>query len=158
MHKFVPILLLLVLAISTIGCQQHQKEIEGNATNAQSKDAVMVDLSMTAILRGDLNKAEKMLLKVVANTPKNYVNEYEENGIHFVKFWNQEEFVHYVLRGEETSINWTKMPIPVHTIIWHILKSRKRNMRRRSNGWMQGCRAISATLAGDLQPLYIARQ
>ena len=61
-------------------------------------------------MKSDLRTAERLLREVVARTPPNYVNAYEQDGTLFAKFWDQEEFLYSVLRqkerGQEQSVSW----------------------------------------------------
>ena len=82
----------------------------------EAADAQKVNEAIDALMKGDLRTAEHLLLEVIARTPPNYTNAYEQDGTLFVKFWDQEEFVYFILRqkeqGEEKSVTWNGNAYP----------------------------------------------
>ncbi len=82
--------------------QEHSQEIE-------AADAEKVNQVERSLPDGAVEQLESVLLKVVQNCPEDYVYEYEKDGALCIKFWDQEEFVHFVLwqkeQGLERSVN-----------------------------------------------------
>lgn len=76
----------------------------------EERDAEKVDNAIQCISRRDLDAAHRLLLEVIENTPANYVNEFIEGDSLFVKFWDQQEFIHYV--------NWHKGSFEVENVVW----------------------------------------
>lgn len=62
----------------------------------EAADAVKVDEAVEAIDAGDYEKAEKLLLEVVANTPEEYQNVIETEGTIYIKSWDLDTFLHYL--------------------------------------------------------------
>jgi tetratricopeptide (TPR) repeat protein len=86
-------------------------------TNTETQDAAKVDQAVAAILAGTTAEAEALLLSVIANTPAEYSNTAEEpDGTLKIKFWDQNEFIHYVMwqkqKGTERKIRWVKNAYP----------------------------------------------
>lgn len=85
-------------------------------TNTETADAQKVDQAIATLRQGDLRTAERLLREVIANTPPNYVNAYDQDGTLYVKFWDQEEFIYYVLRqkerGTEQDVIWRENAYP----------------------------------------------
>lgn len=82
----------------------------------ESADAEHVDEALEALARGDLGPAESLLLSVIANTPHVYANSLEaEDGLS-IKFWGQQEFIHYVMwqqkQGSPRGVTWLKNAYP----------------------------------------------
>jgi len=84
-------------------CPPEVREIE-------VRDAEKVDRAILCISRKYLDIAHRLLLEVIENTPANYVNEFIEGDSLFVKFWDQQEFIHYV--------NWHKGSFEVENVVW----------------------------------------
>ncbi len=78
--------------------------------SAEREDVEKVNQAIAALMKGDLRSAERLLQAVIARTPPHYVNAYEHDGTLFAKYWDQEEFIHAVMRqkarGEERSVTW----------------------------------------------------
>jgi hypothetical protein len=62
---------------------QESKEIE-------TRDCEKVNEAIQCIHKRDLDKAHRLLLEVIENTPATYVNEFTEGDTLFVKFWDQQ--------------------------------------------------------------------
>jgi len=81
-----------------------------NFSDIEQSDVEKVNKAWDAIVKNDLNVARHLLEEVVANTPKEYIYSYEEGGRLFVKFWTEDEFLHYVTglddEQKKKSINW----------------------------------------------------
>lgn len=71
----------------------------------ESGDAKKVDQAMESLFSGDIDKAEQLLLSVIANTPDNYLNETENDEGMVIKFWDQMSFVHFVMWNESHGIS-----------------------------------------------------
>jgi tetratricopeptide (TPR) repeat protein len=85
--------------------------------NTEDQDAAKVDQAVAAIVAGKTAEAEALLLAVIANTPAEYTHTSEDpDGTLAVKFWDQQEFIHYVLwqkqHGTERSVRWVKNAYP----------------------------------------------
>jgi len=63
------------------------------------QDAQTVDGAIQALHRLDLSECECLLQAVIANTPANYVHEFEQDGTRYVKFWDLEEFMAHSTMG-----------------------------------------------------------
>ncbi len=90
---------------------------KSNQENSQeAADARKVDQAIATLRQGDLQTAERLLREVVANTPPDYVNAFEQDGALVVKFWDQEEFIYHVLRqkerGQERDVIWRENAYP----------------------------------------------
>jgi tetratricopeptide (TPR) repeat protein len=59
------------------------------------EDAKAVDRAIEALRHLDLHQAERLLQVVLARTPAHYVNELEQDGTRYIKFWDLEEYVAY---------------------------------------------------------------
>lgn len=62
----------------------------------EKADAEIVDQAMRYIQTNDIDKALESLKDVISHTPTDYCNEYDIEGVHYVKFWDKNQFVHYV--------------------------------------------------------------
>lgn len=83
--------------------------------DVEESDAQKVGMAIRAIEQKDLSKARSLLKEVVANTPKNYVYSYEDEGKLFIKFWDQEEFSHFVKESSyqgDKKISWKRGAYP----------------------------------------------
>lgn len=67
-----------------------------NKSDYEQADALKVEKALEAIERNDLISARRLLQEVVANAPEEYVYSYEEGEDSFIKFWDQDEFLHYI--------------------------------------------------------------
>lgn len=76
----------------------------------EATDAEKVNQALAAIQGGQDDVALQLLQEVIANTPERYEQEFEEDGTLHRKFWDQEDFVHYVMRqkarGVERGVVW----------------------------------------------------
>ena len=88
----------------------------GPEPNTETLDAERVDTALHALSGGDTNKAESLLTEVIQNAPTAYVYEYDDDGTLSIKFWDQQEFIHYVTwtrqQGTERSIEWLPSAYP----------------------------------------------
>jgi tetratricopeptide (TPR) repeat protein len=80
-------------------------------SETESQDADQVNQALAAIAAGDVATAEAALLKVIANTPAEYINQSEDaDGSLSIKFWDQNDFVHYVMwqkqQGVTRGVRW----------------------------------------------------
>lgn len=83
--------------------QSGQAEIE-------VEDAKTVDRAAEVLRRLDLAEVERLLLPVIANTPANYVTEFEEDGTRYVKFWDLEEFTAHSMRSPSEAARLVWLP------------------------------------------------
>lgn len=86
------------------------------SSDLETADAERVDEALRALARGDLGAAESLLLSVMENTPRVYESSREaEDGLS-IKFWDQQEFVHYVMwqqkHGSPRGVQWIKNAYP----------------------------------------------
>ncbi|HEY7203044.1 MAG TPA: hypothetical protein VIA61_02035, partial [Methylomirabilota bacterium] len=79
------------------------------------QDAQTVARAIQALCRLDLAECERLLLPVIANTPANYVHEFQQDGTRYAKFWDREEFMaHSTMgaRGETARLVWLPNAYP----------------------------------------------
>lgn len=62
----------------------------------EEQDAQKVQNSLSFLMNGQLPKALEILDEVVAQTPGDYVFQYKEDDKLYIKFWDQEHFLHYI--------------------------------------------------------------
>ncbi|TVQ44930.1 MAG: hypothetical protein EA365_09075 [Gloeocapsa sp. DLM2.Bin57] len=90
--------------------------ITNKEANSEARDCQLVDLAAKAIYVDNFLKAESLLLKVIQNTPTNYIYQYEEANQLVIKFWNQQEFNQYYSwqkkQGIDQQIVWIKSAYP----------------------------------------------
>lgn len=80
-------------------------------TDVELDDSKLVDKALESIKHGDLAAAEAVLLDVVSRTPVQYQREYMQDGKRHIRFWDINEFTHYV--------NWTQKHNPPGVdIVW----------------------------------------
>lgn len=73
-----------------------------NRDSQEERDAQLVNEAIEALLTGRVRPAETKLLAVIANTPPNYQHQIEQDdGGIAIKFWDDEEFLHYVTWQKE---------------------------------------------------------
>lgn len=75
----------------------------------ESADAEKVDEAIQVLRRGDLERAAALLTEVIRNTPFDYAftDEHEDNV--FLRFWDQEQFVYYVMtQNPQKNVHWTR--------------------------------------------------
>lgn len=77
-------------------------------SHRESSDAKKVDSALAAIGDGRFDRAESILLEVIANTPDVYTNVVEGDDGISIKFWDQTAFIHYVTWKER----------PKHNVQW----------------------------------------
>lgn len=65
-------------------------------SKTEKKDAEKVDRALMLIKNKDIFKARRLLNEVALNTPREYVYSFEENGSLYIKFWDFDEFVHFI--------------------------------------------------------------
>jgi tetratricopeptide (TPR) repeat protein len=65
---------------------------------------------------GSVEGVQPLLEEVIRNSPSLYVYEYEEDGALCVKFWDREEFVHFLLwqksQGTDRPVRWVPSAYP----------------------------------------------
>jgi tetratricopeptide (TPR) repeat protein len=82
---------------------------QDRCVDTEAQDAETVDRAVEVLQQLDLEEAERLLRPVIANTPKHYVNEFEQGGKRYVKFWDLAEFTAYSTRqipSEPSQIIW----------------------------------------------------
>lgn len=67
-----------------------------NTSDRESADLETIDTAVESLAAGRLDKAESLLLGVIANTPSDYTNSVEDDEGISIKFWDQDDFIHYV--------------------------------------------------------------
>lgn len=86
-------------------------------SDLELSDAEKVDTAIEALKSGRLDEAERILLRVVANTPAHYANSCTDDQWVGVKFWDQTEFLHYIAwqrdhgHGDQ-SVRWLSNAYP----------------------------------------------
>lgn len=102
--------------------------ITNREANSETRDSQLVDLAAKAIYVDNFLKAESLLLKVIQNTPTNYLYQYEEANQLVIKFWNQQEFNQYCSwqkkQGIDQKIIWIKSAYPRAFYFLGILKNK----------------------------------
>ena len=77
----------------------------------EQHDAERVDQAIKHIEDGDVSLAYQLLSDVVTRVPASYTYQYEKGDTQFVKFWDNQEFMHYVTwqqsQGQNRSVTWT---------------------------------------------------
>ena len=77
----------------------------------EQHDAERVDQAIKHIEDGDVSLAYQLLSDVVPRAPASYTYQYEKGDTLFVKFWDNQEFMHYVTwqqsQGQNRSVTWT---------------------------------------------------
>lgn len=84
-------------------------------TDTEAQDATPVDRALKALRQLDLEEVERLLRSVIANTPEHYVNEFEKDGIRYVKCWDRPEFMAYLAMqspSEAARIVWLRNAYP----------------------------------------------
>jgi tetratricopeptide (TPR) repeat protein len=75
-----------------------------------------VDEAIQNIQAGNISNAQHLLEEVIANTPDDYLAEYEKDGVLHIEFWDKLEFLHYVtwqkLYGTDRSVTWVLNAYP----------------------------------------------
>jgi len=62
---------------------------------SEHKDFDKVNKAVHKMNSGDLKSAKAILREVITNTPTDYTNKYEKDGNLFIKFWDQEAYMHF---------------------------------------------------------------
>ena len=79
-------------------------------------DAEKVGKAQVYLVNGDVQSARRLLEEVVANAPEEYVYQHHDGDTRFLKFWDKEEFDHYVTwqrdHGNTGSITWMPSAYP----------------------------------------------
>ena len=86
-----------------------------NDESTAADDAEKVDAAIQLLTKGNANDAAKLLLDVIQRTPKPYVREFEADGKRYVRFWDAEEFMHFVTDQREhikCELIWLKSAYP----------------------------------------------
>lgn len=81
----------------------------------EALDAEKVDKAIELLINGDQLEASNLLEEVIKNTPRDYLNQYEEDGNLIIKFWDLTEFTRYVdiYKDErDGSISWVLNAYP----------------------------------------------
>lgn len=100
----------------------------------ESDDADSVNAAVEALMTGDVRKAESLLLRVIATTPPNYKNSFDDEQGISIKFWDQIEFVHFITWQQEhgqaskdKSIQWLGNAYPrAHYYMGYICVKQKK--------------------------------
>lgn len=93
-------------------------EQQGPAGDVEPADAERVESAIQTLSAGDVAAALKTLSDVAGRTPGDYQNQYERDGTLYVKFWNVEDFTHFVTVGgpggtrPEQKVVWLKNAYP----------------------------------------------
>jgi tetratricopeptide (TPR) repeat protein len=86
------------------------------ADSVESQDSDLVDQAVQFIADGDPDRADRMLADVTGRAPKDYVYQYDGDEQLFVKFWDINEFTHFLLWnkkiGREGNVTWLKSAYP----------------------------------------------
>jgi tetratricopeptide (TPR) repeat protein len=81
-----------------------------NATDAEVRDAELVDEAVQLMQEGESARALGLLEEVISRTPDNYVNQFEEDDTLYIKFWDQQDFLSYVdwyeAEGKKQELIW----------------------------------------------------
>jgi tetratricopeptide (TPR) repeat protein len=90
--------------------------MEEKRTDIESMDAQKVDEALKALSSGDVNTTQTLLLSVIANTPSDYSNILEDDEGLSIKFWDAEQFLHYITwqkkHGLEKVVKWIPNAYP----------------------------------------------
>ena len=82
----------------------------------EARDAEKVDKAQEYLVNGDVHSARRLLEEVVANAPEEYVYQRDDGDTRYIKFWDKEEFDHYVTwqrdHGNTGSITWMPSAYP----------------------------------------------
>jgi len=82
----------------------------------EKRDADRVNSAVRALQAGELRAMESLLLDVVPNAPSEYVYQFEQDGTRFIKFWDKEEYLHYIVwqkdQGVARPVNWIASAYP----------------------------------------------
>jgi tetratricopeptide (TPR) repeat protein len=85
-------------------CHQGCTMASHTTTDRESADFKKVDAAIQALVSGDLDRAEQLLLAVIANTPPDYSN-FEDGGDSVsIRFWDQTAFLHYVMWQQDKGL------------------------------------------------------
>jgi tetratricopeptide (TPR) repeat protein len=88
---------------------------QDRCADTEAQDAETVNRAIEVLQQLDLEEVERLLRPVIANTPKHYVNEFEKDGTHYVKFWDRPEFMAYSAMqspSEAARIVWLRNAYP----------------------------------------------
>lgn len=66
-------------------------------SDVEKSDAEKVSKAAQAISQNNFPEARRLLNEVISNTPANYTYSFKADGKYFIKFWNQDEYIHYVM-------------------------------------------------------------
>lgn len=85
-------------------------ESTNKSKTIETQDAEKVNEAILCVMKKDLETANHLLSEVIVNTPTDYVNEFTKDDIRFIKFWDQQQFIHYV--------DWHKGELEWKQIFW----------------------------------------
>ncbi len=74
--------------------------MDQRTTDIENNDAEKFRNALRAMAQNDFSRARCLLQEVVLNTPENYIYSYEEGDTLFVRFWTEDEFMHFVVRPD----------------------------------------------------------
>jgi tetratricopeptide (TPR) repeat protein len=83
--------------------------------STEERDAELVNQAGELLRQNKLEGAMKLLLDVASRTPNPYVREFQADGKRFIRFWDMEEFMHYVTAEKENikgEIIWLQSAYP----------------------------------------------
>ena len=83
-----------------------------NQISVEARDAEKVDRAIELIHQGQLSWAETMLNEVIADAPNEYVHTCEQDGSLHVKFWDNQEFIHYGAWQRQHGVNRSVVWLP----------------------------------------------
>ena len=81
--------------------------------NVEEKDAHKMDKAVQAVDERNLTTARTLLKEIIANTPKDYRNTYEDGKQVFVRVWDKDEYSHFM---QETSNQDGKKVTPIPSV------------------------------------------
>ena len=85
-------------------------------SDVERTDAEKVSRAALAISQNELSKAACLLQEVIKNAPAEYVYSFEQGSQLFIKFWDRDEFAHYIAnisdKQERNKVVWLKSAYP----------------------------------------------
>jgi tetratricopeptide (TPR) repeat protein len=92
------------------------EDIARPGDSQEGADAQHVNSAMRALHAGDLATAEALLTEVAERIPREYIFQFEKDGTLFAKFWDNDDFLNYVLwqkrQGISKSVTWIGSAYP----------------------------------------------
>ena len=93
---------------------ENEPMAEGQAFSADTElqDAEKVNQALVYLREGRMSASEELLKAVIRNTPEKYTYQKQDRDSLCVKFWDQEEFFHYVTWQQDKKIEQTVTWMP----------------------------------------------